>query len=94
MGQFLENRAKEIEDAKARADDPSLPYAERAQAAQQYADLEAKWGPQGAHSRWAPIILGAASGNVMGGTGDIASFKSALVPDAAKVGSELAQSWV
>jgi filamentous hemagglutinin len=69
VGQFLENRAKEIEDAKARADDPSLPYAERAQAAQQYADLEAKWGPQGAHSRWAPIILGAASGNVMGGTG-------------------------
>ncbi|WP_160356387.1 hemagglutinin repeat-containing protein [Bordetella sp. 02P26C-1] len=69
VGQFLENRAKEIENAKSRSDDPSLSYAERAQAAQQYADLETKWGAQGTHSRWAPIILGAASGNVMGGTG-------------------------
>ncbi|MFY3849840.1 hemagglutinin repeat-containing protein, partial [Achromobacter xylosoxidans] len=69
VGQFLTNRAKEIDSAKRRAEDPSLPYAERVQAAKEYADLESKWGAQGRYSQWGTIILGAASGNVMGGTG-------------------------
>ncbi|MFY1896701.1 hemagglutinin repeat-containing protein [Achromobacter xylosoxidans] len=69
VGQFLTNRAKEIDSAKRRSEDPSLPYAERVQAAKEYADLESKWGAQGRYSQWGTIILGAASGNVMGGTG-------------------------
>ncbi|MGE8641405.1 MAG: EndoU domain-containing protein, partial [Achromobacter sp.] len=69
MGQFLTNRAKETLDAKERSEDKSLSYAERAKAAQEYADLESKWGAQGTYSQWGTVILGAASGNVMGGTG-------------------------
>ena len=69
MGQFLTNRAKETQDAKARSEDKSLSYAERAKAAQEYADLESKWGAQGSYSQWGTVIVGAASGNVMGGTG-------------------------
>ncbi|MNX32943.1 Adenosine monophosphate-protein transferase and cysteine protease IbpA precursor [compost metagenome] len=68
MGQFLTNRAKEIQDAKTRSEDKSLSYADRAKAAQEYADLESKWGAQGTYSQWATVILGAASGNVTGGT--------------------------
>ena len=67
-GQFLTNRAKEIKAAKERSEDPSLPYSERAKAAQEYADLESKWGARGTHSHWGMIVLGAASGNVTGGT--------------------------
>ncbi|WP_241075338.1 hemagglutinin repeat-containing protein, partial [Achromobacter insuavis] len=69
LGQFLTNRAKEIQDAKQRSEDPRLSYAERIQAAKEYADLEGKWGARGTYSQWGTIILGAASGNVMGGTG-------------------------
>ena len=69
VGQFLTNRAKEMDSAKRRSDDPSLSYLERAQAAQEYADLEGKWGAQGTYSRWSTVILGAASGNVMGSSG-------------------------
>lgn len=47
VGQFLTNRAKEIDSAKRRSEDPSLPYAERVQAAKEYADLESKWGGSG-----------------------------------------------
>lgn len=68
LGQFLTNRAKEIQDAKQRSEDPRLSYAERIQAAKEYADLEGKWGARGTYSQWGTIILGAASGNVMGGT--------------------------
>ncbi|WP_244976976.1 pre-toxin TG domain-containing protein [Achromobacter dolens] len=46
-----------------------MSYAERIQAAKEYADLEGKWGARGTYSQWGTIILGAASGNVMGGTG-------------------------
>ncbi len=67
-GQFLTNRAKEIKAAKERSEDPSLPYLERAKAAQEYADLESKWGARGTYSQWGAIVLGAASGNVTGGT--------------------------
>ncbi|MGW9064023.1 pre-toxin TG domain-containing protein [Achromobacter animicus] len=67
-GQFLTNRAKEIKAAKERSEDPSLSYSERAKAAQEYADLESKWGARGTHSLWGMIVLGAASGNVTGGT--------------------------
>lgn len=35
----------------------------------EYADLEGKCGARGTYSQWGTIILGAASGNVMGGTG-------------------------
>ncbi|MFY0480931.1 pre-toxin TG domain-containing protein [Achromobacter marplatensis] len=69
VGQFLTNRAKETQNAKERSEDKSLSYAERAKAAQEHADLESKWGAQGSYSQWGTIILGAASGNVMGGTG-------------------------
>ncbi|AXA80554.1 filamentous hemagglutinin (plasmid) [Achromobacter xylosoxidans] len=68
VGQFLTNRAKEIDSAKRRSEDASLPYAERVQATQEYADLESKWGARGTYSQWSTIIVGAASGNVMGGT--------------------------
>ncbi|QVQ29651.1 hemagglutinin repeat-containing protein [Achromobacter deleyi] len=68
MGQFLTNRAKETQDAKERSEDKSLSYSDRAKAAQEYADLESKWGAQGTYSQWATVILGAASGNVTGGT--------------------------
>ncbi|WP_238927389.1 hemagglutinin repeat-containing protein [Achromobacter xylosoxidans] len=69
LGQFLTNRAREIQAAKQRSEDPRLSYAERIQAAKEYADLEGKWGARGTYSQWGIIILGAASGNVMGGTG-------------------------
>lgn len=69
LGQFLTNRAREIQAAKQRSEDPRLSYAERIQAAKEYADLEGKWGARGTYSQWGTIILGAASGNVMGGTG-------------------------
>jgi len=68
VGQFMANRAEEIQDAKKRSEDESLSYAERAKAAQEYADLESNWGAQGTYSQWATVILGAASGNVTGGT--------------------------
>ncbi|WP_081397521.1 hemagglutinin repeat-containing protein [Achromobacter xylosoxidans] len=77
VGQFLTNRAKEIDSAKRRSEDPSLPYAERVQAAKEYADLESKWGAQGRYSQWGTIILGAASGNVMGGTGQFVQAATA-----------------
>ncbi|UAN04571.1 hemagglutinin repeat-containing protein [Achromobacter mucicolens] len=69
VGQFLSNRAEERQTAKERSEDKTLSYAERAKAAQDYAELESKWGAQGSYSQWATIILGAASGNVTGGTG-------------------------
>jgi filamentous hemagglutinin len=69
VGQFLTNRAKETQNAKERSEDKSLSYAERAKAAQEYVDLESKWGAQGTYSQWGTVILGAASGNVIGGTG-------------------------
>jgi filamentous hemagglutinin len=70
VGQFLTNRAKEIQDARERSEDKSLSYADRAKAAQEYADLESKWGTQGTSRRWATIILGAVSGNVTGGSSE------------------------
>ena len=67
MGQFLANRAKELDSAKARAGDETLSPQDRIAAAKEHAALEAKWGNQGTHSQWATIIMGAAGGNVTGG---------------------------
>ncbi|WP_333903629.1 ribonuclease domain-containing protein, partial [Achromobacter insolitus] len=70
-GQFLANRAEELKNAKARSEDSSLPYAERIRAAQEYAELESKWGAHGSHRLWGTVILGAISGNVTGGTAQV-----------------------
>ncbi|WP_217472518.1 hemagglutinin repeat-containing protein, partial [Achromobacter insolitus] len=70
-GQFLANRAEELKNAKARSEDSSLSYAERIRAAQEYAELESKWGAHGSHRLWGTVILGAISGNVTGGTAQV-----------------------
>ncbi|WP_447920685.1 hemagglutinin repeat-containing protein [Achromobacter aegrifaciens] len=68
MGQFLANRAKELDLAKARAEDLSLSDDERLQATKEYFELESKWGTTGSHRLWGTAIFGAAAGNVTGAT--------------------------
>lgn len=69
-GQFLTNRAKEIDALKARAKDQTLSQAERDQAAADAKRLEGEWGPSGSYRRWTTAIVGAFSGNVTGATGE------------------------
>ncbi|MNY12177.1 hypothetical protein D3C86_1452460 [compost metagenome] len=54
MGQFLTNRAKEIDALKARAKDQTLSQAERDQAAAAAKKLNREWGPSGTYRRRAP----------------------------------------
>ncbi|MGW9064026.1 hemagglutinin repeat-containing protein [Achromobacter animicus] len=66
MGQFLTNRAKEIDALKAKAKDQTLSQAERDQAAAAAEKLNGEWGPSGTYRRIAGAVSAAASGNVTG----------------------------
>ncbi|WP_286937330.1 hemagglutinin repeat-containing protein [Achromobacter sp. UBA4530] len=66
-GQFLTNRAKEIDALKARAKDQTLSQAERDQAAVAADKLNGEWGPSGTYRRILGAISAEASGNVTGG---------------------------
>ncbi|CAO3947873.1 hemagglutinin repeat-containing protein [Achromobacter mucicolens] len=68
-GQFLTNRAKEIDALKARAKDQTLSQAERDQAAAAADKLNGEWGPSGTYRRILGAISAAASGNVTGSSG-------------------------
>ncbi|QVQ28286.1 hemagglutinin repeat-containing protein [Achromobacter deleyi] len=68
MGQFLTNRAKEADALKARSEDSSLSEAERLEAKKEFYKLDSTWGPGGTYRLWSTAILGAAAGNVTGGT--------------------------
>ena len=69
VGQFLVNRAREIEALKARAKDETLSQAERAQAAAAAEKLDSEWGPSGSYRRIVSAISAAAAGNVTGSAG-------------------------
>ncbi|WP_445656604.1 hemagglutinin repeat-containing protein [Achromobacter sp. NCFB-sbj8-Ac1-l] len=69
VGQYVVNRKAELEALKARSEDASLPYGERIQAVRDYAEMESRWGQTGTLLQWSTAILGAASGNVVGGAG-------------------------
>lgn len=66
VGQFLANRAAEIDALKARAKDQTLSQAERDQAAVAADKLNGEWGPSGTYRRIVSAISAAASGNVTG----------------------------
>ncbi|CAB3909747.1 hypothetical protein LMG26842_05806 [Achromobacter dolens] len=67
-GQFLTNRAREIKELEdALENEPE--GARRQQLEQAYKDAK-QWGPSGESRRWLTAIIGAASGNVTGATGD------------------------
>ncbi len=76
-GQFLTNRAKEIDALKARAKDPTLSQAERDQAAADAKKLEAEWGANGQYRLGLTVIVGAAGGNVMGSAGQFVQSAAA-----------------
>ncbi|NMK48875.1 hypothetical protein HG262_21845, partial [Achromobacter sp. Bel] len=69
MGQFLTNRAKEIDALKTRAKDKTLSQTERDQAAATAEKLDSEWGPSGSYRRVVGAISAGAAGNVTGGTG-------------------------
>ena len=69
VGQFLVNRAREIEALNARAKDETLSQAERAQAAAAAEKLDSEWGPSGSYRRIVSAISAAAAGNVTGSAG-------------------------
>ncbi|WP_198158123.1 hemagglutinin repeat-containing protein [Achromobacter spanius] len=69
MGQFLTNRAKEIDALKARAKDQTLSQAEREQAAAAAEKLDSEWGPSGSYRRVVGAISAGAAGNVTGSAG-------------------------
>lgn len=69
-GQFLANRAEEVDLAKVRSEDSTLPESERLQALKEYYDLKSKWGMDGDYRRLSTAILAAATGNVMGASGE------------------------
>ncbi|WP_050978194.1 hemagglutinin repeat-containing protein [Bordetella petrii] len=71
LGQFLTNRAKEIDALEDRANDADLSKAERDQAGAEAERLRLQWGPGGSYRRWMTAVMGAASGNVTGATGEI-----------------------
>ncbi|WP_346729250.1 hemagglutinin repeat-containing protein [Achromobacter ruhlandii] len=66
--QFLTNRAKEIK-ALENALENEPEGARRQELEQAYNDAK-QWGPSGESRRWLTAIIGAASGNVTGATGD------------------------
>ncbi|WP_238891066.1 hemagglutinin repeat-containing protein [Achromobacter insuavis] len=69
VGQFLTNRAREIKALEdALENEPE--GARRQQLEQAYKDAK-QWGPSGESRRWLTAIIGAASGNVTGATGDV-----------------------
>ncbi|MCD0501353.1 hypothetical protein LP085_31235, partial [Achromobacter sp. MY14] len=69
VGQFLTNRAKEIDALKARAKDKTLSQAEREQAAATAEKLDSEWGPSGSYRRVVGAISAGAAGNVTGSAG-------------------------
>ncbi|WP_083447233.1 hemagglutinin repeat-containing protein [Achromobacter spanius] len=69
VGQFLTNRAKEIDALKARAKDKTLSQAEREQAAAAAEKLDSEWGPSGSYRRVVGAISAGAAGNVTGSAG-------------------------
>jgi filamentous hemagglutinin len=68
-GQFLTNRAKEIDALKARAKDKTLSQTERDQAAAAAKKLDSEWGPSGSYRRVVGAISAGAAGNVTGSAG-------------------------
>ncbi|MCP1402818.1 hemagglutinin repeat-containing protein [Achromobacter insolitus] len=68
-GQFLENRAKEIDALKRRSTDSSLSSEERTLAAARAEKLEKEWGQAGAYRRVLSAFTAAAAGNVTGSVG-------------------------
>ncbi|WP_217484141.1 hemagglutinin repeat-containing protein, partial [Achromobacter insolitus] len=68
-GQFLENRAKEIDALKRRSTDSSLSSEERTLAAARAEKLEKEWGQAGAYRRVLNAFTAAAAGNVTGSVG-------------------------
>jgi filamentous hemagglutinin len=74
IGTFVNNRAKEVDAAKAAANDPKLTPEQRAQAQQQADQLTAEWGPGGSYRQVLTALTAAAGGNV---TGSSAQFVQA-----------------
>ena len=71
-GQFLANRAEEIDALKARARDRTLSQAERDQASAAADKLESEWGPSGSYRRIVGAISAGVAGNVTGSVGSFA----------------------
>ena len=69
MGQFLTNRAKEVDALEKRATDMSLTQAERDQAEADAILLDRQWGPSGSYRRILSAVAAGAGGNVTGGAG-------------------------
>ncbi|WP_405124821.1 hemagglutinin repeat-containing protein [Ralstonia pseudosolanacearum] len=72
MGTFVGNRLKDVDAAKAAAQDPKLTPEQRAQAQQQAERLTADWGPGGTYRQVLTALTVAAGGNVAGGMGQFA----------------------
>ncbi|MBO9354431.1 filamentous hemagglutinin N-terminal domain-containing protein [Bordetella petrii] len=70
LGQFLTNRAKDIDALEDRANDANLSKAERGQAQAEAERLKQEWGPGGSYRRWMTAVMGAAGGNVTGAAGE------------------------
>jgi filamentous hemagglutinin family protein len=68
-GQFLTNRAQEIDALKARGQDPALTQAERDQVTAAAMKLEGQWGPSGAYRRVLSALSAGAAGDVTGSSG-------------------------
>ncbi|VFR79399.1 Putative large exoprotein involved in heme utilization or adhesion of ShlA/HecA/FhaA family [plant metagenome] len=69
MGQFLTNRAKEVDALNERATDMSLTQGERDQARADAILLDRQWGPSGSYRRILSAVAAGAGGNVTGGAG-------------------------
>ncbi|WP_158658300.1 hemagglutinin repeat-containing protein [Achromobacter sp. AONIH1] len=72
VGQFLTNRAKEIESLEVQSKNPKLSQQERDDAAASAIRLRRDWGPTGTYRQALVAISAGASGNVMGGVGQFA----------------------
>ncbi len=72
VGQFLTNRAKEIDALEAQSKDPALSPQARDAAAISAIQLRRDWGPAGKYRQVLTAMSAGAGGNVMGGVGTFA----------------------
>ncbi|WP_199544201.1 hemagglutinin repeat-containing protein [Paraburkholderia kururiensis] len=72
VGTFVDNRLKDVDAAKAAANNSKLTPEQRAQAQQQADQLAAEWGPGGTYRQVLTALTAAAGGNVTGGMGQFA----------------------
>jgi len=91
-GQFLTNRAQEIDALKARGQDPALTQAERDQVTAAAMKLEGQWGPSGAYRRVLSALSAGAAGDVTGSSG--ALMQAAAVNYLQQQGASTIGEWV